>query len=98
MATKATERDEGETTAPEQTSDGPLLDLSDAAVKRMIKLAKKRGSFFGFSRAAFGIVKTRTDGKRLLVFTDSANVKMKEAYAYQLDDTGVPVPSPVKRA
>src|SRR3712207_2650865 len=43
MATKATERDEGETTAPEQTSDGPLLDLSDAAVKRMIKLAKKRG-------------------------------------------------------
>ncbi|MGO4525733.1 RNA polymerase sigma factor RpoD [Microvirga sp. 2MCAF35] len=43
MATKATERDEGETTAPEQQSDGPLLDLSDAAVKRMIKLAKKRG-------------------------------------------------------
>ncbi|MEZ0169888.1 RNA polymerase sigma factor RpoD [Microvirga sp. TS319] len=43
MATKATEREEGETTAPEQTSDGPLLDLSDAAVKRMIKLAKKRG-------------------------------------------------------
>lgn len=43
MATKATERDEGETAAPEQQSDGPLLDLSDAAVKRMIKLAKKRG-------------------------------------------------------
>jgi len=42
MATKATERDESET-APEQQSDGPLLDLSDAAVKRMIKLAKKRG-------------------------------------------------------
>ena len=42
MATKATERDEGEA-APEQQSDGPLLDLSDAAVKRMIKLAKKRG-------------------------------------------------------
>ena len=29
--------------APEGASDGPLLDLSDAAVKRMIKLAKKRG-------------------------------------------------------
>ncbi|MDF2813048.1 MAG: polymerase sigma factor RpoD, partial [Microvirga sp.] len=43
MATKATERDEGETAAPEQQTDGPLLDLSDAAVKRMIKLAKKRG-------------------------------------------------------
>ncbi|MGO4705553.1 RNA polymerase sigma factor RpoD [Microvirga sp. 2MCAF38] len=43
MATKATERDEGETAAPEQQTDGPLLDLSDAAVKRMVKLAKKRG-------------------------------------------------------
>jgi RNA polymerase primary sigma factor len=42
MATKATERDEADA-APEQQTDGPLLDLSDAAVKRMIKLAKKRG-------------------------------------------------------
>lgn len=43
MATKTTERDEAETAAPEQQTDGPLLDLTDAAVKRMIKLAKKRG-------------------------------------------------------
>jgi RNA polymerase primary sigma factor len=43
MATKTTDRDEAETAAPEQQSDGPLLDLTDAAVKRMIKLAKKRG-------------------------------------------------------
>ncbi|MCJ2015814.1 RNA polymerase sigma factor RpoD [Methylobacterium sp. J-076] len=42
MATKATERDETDA-APEPQTDGPLLDLSDAAVKRMIKLAKKRG-------------------------------------------------------
>jgi RNA polymerase primary sigma factor len=42
MATKTTERDETET-AQEQQSDGPLLDLTDAAVRRMIKLAKKRG-------------------------------------------------------
>ncbi len=42
MATKATERDETDV-AGEQQSDGPLLDLSDAAVKRMVKLAKKRG-------------------------------------------------------
>jgi RNA polymerase primary sigma factor len=28
---------------PAETADGPLLDLSDAAVKRMIKLSKKRG-------------------------------------------------------
>jgi len=42
MATKATERDETETTQ-EQQGDGPLLDLTDQAVKRMIKLAKERG-------------------------------------------------------
>ena len=62
------------------------------------KRTKKRGAFFGFSRSAFGIVKTRTDGRRLLIYTDSGNVQMKEAYAYQLDDTGVPVPTEVKRA
>jgi RNA polymerase primary sigma factor len=42
MATKAGEQEEAEVQAPE-TPDGPLLDLSDAAVKRMIKVAKKRG-------------------------------------------------------
>ena len=42
MATKATERDEADA-APEQQTDGPLLDLTDASVKRMVKLAKKRG-------------------------------------------------------
>ncbi|MCE1236335.1 MAG: RNA polymerase sigma factor RpoD [Hyphomicrobiales bacterium] len=42
MATKAGEQEEAEVQAAE-TQDGPLLDLSDAAVKRMIKLAKKRG-------------------------------------------------------
>ena len=62
------------------------------------KKAPKRGSFFAFSRTAFGIVKTRTDGQRLLVYTDSGNVKMKEAYAYKLDQLGVPQPAPVLRA
>ena len=60
--------------------------------------AKERGEFFGFSRTAFGIVKTRTNGKRLLVYTDSGNVQMKEAYAYALDSSGVPQPSVVLRA
>ncbi len=60
--------------------------------------AKKRGEFFGFSRAAFGIVKTRTNGRRLFVYTDSGNVKMKEAYAYELDSSGVPQPAEVLRA
>lgn len=62
------------------------------------KKAEKRGDFFAFSRAAFGIVKTRTDGQRLLVYTDSANLKMKEAYAYALDESGVPQPASVLRA
>lgn len=62
------------------------------------KKAAKRGDFFGFSRAAFGLVKTRTNGQRLLVYTDSGNVAMKEAYAYQLDGSGVPQPAEVVRA
>jgi beta-lactamase superfamily II metal-dependent hydrolase len=62
------------------------------------KQEKERGEFFGFSRTAYGIVKTRTNGKRLLVYTDSGNVQMKEAYAYALDSSGVPQPSDVLRA
>ncbi len=42
MATKTSDKKGGEATEAPQT-DSPLLDLSDAAVKRMIKLAKKRG-------------------------------------------------------
>jgi len=41
MAKKEAEKAEGDTAV--ETADGPLLDLSDAAVKRMIKTAKKRG-------------------------------------------------------
>ena len=42
MATKTAEVEENQETNGEN-QDGPLLDLSDAAVKRMIKIAKKRG-------------------------------------------------------
>src|ERR1700761_7937671 len=42
MAKKDNEKADGEGAAVE-TTDSPLLDLSDAAVKRMIKTAKKRG-------------------------------------------------------
>jgi hypothetical protein len=59
--------------------------------------ATKRGTFFGFSRRVYGIVKTRTDGKRLFIYTNSGNVKMKEAYAYVLDESGVPQPASVLR-
>ena len=45
MATKASEREKTDQVAPDAppTTDGPLLDLNDQAVRRMIKLAKKRG-------------------------------------------------------
>ena len=42
MVAKATQADETQETSTEGP-DGPLLDLSDAAVKKMIKAAKKRG-------------------------------------------------------
>ena len=42
MAKKDDAKPEGEAGVVE-TTDSPLLDLSDAAVKRMMKLAKKRG-------------------------------------------------------
>jgi RNA polymerase primary sigma factor len=43
MAKKDEEKVETDAAAGAETMDGPLLDLNDAAVKRMIKLAKKRG-------------------------------------------------------
>lgn len=61
------------------------------------KQFKKEGEFFGFSRSAFGIVKTRTDGQRLLIYTDSSTSDKKEAYAYVMDEGGAPVPSPVMK-
>lgn len=47
--------------------------------------------FFAFSRAAFGLVRVRTDGKRILVYTNSALSDMNEAYAFEMDDHGKPV-------
>ena len=59
---------------------------------------KAKSAFFGFSRTAFGIVKIRTDGQRLLVYTDSGQSDLKEAYAYTIDSKGKPEPAPVRMA
>lgn len=56
-----------------------------------------RGPFFAFSRAAYGLVKTRTDGNRLLVYTDSGKADMKEAYCFELDEAGLPQPTAIVR-
>jgi beta-lactamase superfamily II metal-dependent hydrolase len=53
-----------------------------------IEKKKKLDKFFAFKRTAFGIVKIRTDGNRLLVYTNSGQDKMKEAYAFEIDQSG----------
>ncbi len=44
--------------------------------------------FFAFARTNFGLVKVRTNGRRLLVATNSGQEKLKEAYAYEVDSDG----------
>jgi hypothetical protein len=56
----------------------------------------KRGQFFSFSRAAFGLVKVRTDGRRLIVYTNSANVQKKELYAFTAPSAGELTPAKVR--
>lgn len=64
-----------------------------------VQLLKERGkTFFAFSRAAFGIVMVRTDGERLLVYTNSGQSELKEAYAYCMDEFGKPQPIAVRKA
>ena len=53
--------------------------------------------FFGFSRTAFGIVKVRTDGQRLLVYTDNGRADLKEAFAYEIDAAGKLRPAEVTK-
>jgi RNA polymerase primary sigma factor len=43
MATKAQTKETEKPQEAAETSDGPLLDMSDAAVKKLIRTAKKRG-------------------------------------------------------
>jgi len=58
--------------------------------------AEERGRFFAFSRAAFGLVMVRTDGERLLVYTNSGRTDLKEAYAFGTED-GETFPVQVRR-
>lgn len=56
------------------------------------KAGKPANEYYGFSRAAFGIVHVRTDGKKIFVFTHSGQKGLKEAYAFLIEDEGdVPV-------
>ena len=79
----------------EITEDGAPLMKDGQPV--MNEEAEARGRFFAFSRAAFGLVMVRTDGDRLLVYTNSARTNFKEVYAFGTDDAGEPVPAKVRR-
>jgi beta-lactamase superfamily II metal-dependent hydrolase len=57
---------------------------------------KNKRSFFAFKRSNFGLVKIRTDGKRMLVCTNSGQTKLKEAYAFEIVD-GKPTPAKVRQ-
>jgi hypothetical protein len=59
--------------------------------------SKRKHDFYAFERSAWGIVRVRTDGERLLVFTDSGKRDTKEAYAYTME-RGRPVPQALLRA
>ena len=65
-------------------------------VKHRSQVSARRGEWFAFSRKSFGIVKVRTDGRRLLVFTYSGKDDMKEAYAFKLQGERV-IPEKVRK-
>ena len=65
---------------------------------KVVENTKAKKRFFAFSRTAFGIVMVRTDGERLLVYTNSGQEQLKEAYAYKINEFGKPEPVEVRRA
>jgi hypothetical protein len=54
--------------------------------------------FFAFRRSAYGLVRVRTDGERLLVYTNSGQNRLKEAYAYTASAPGKVTPAVVRKA
>jgi hypothetical protein len=56
-------------------------------ITKGIPLAKSR-EIYAFSRTAYGSVHVRTDGKKLLVFTNSGQRDLKEAYSFMIDKDG----------
>ena len=55
-------------------------------------------NFFAFRRTAYGLVRVRTDGERLLVYTNSGQTRLKEAYAYSATAPGDVSPVEVRKA
>ena len=80
-------------TSPEchEMKDGVAI-MQDGQVVLIKKIGK---AFFAFRRTAFGLVRVRTDGERLLVYTNSGQSTLKEAYAFVAGPGGDPVPADV---
>jgi len=70
-----------------------LAVIKDGAA---VEIKANKKSFFAFRRSNFGLVKVRTDGVRMLVYTNSGQAKLKEAYAYEIKD-GKPTPAKVRQ-
>ena len=73
--------------------DEPVVFITELAAFFAVEgpartIGKDAHDIFAFSRRAFGIVKVRTDGERLLVYTYSGKSDMKEAYAFLVDAGG----------
>ena len=71
---------------------------SSGVPREDLELDDKQARYYGFARTAYGMVKIRTDGERLLVSTNSGKDDMKEAYAYKRDKHGEPTADPVVQA
>lgn len=71
---------------------------SDLPPEAGFERAPSTDRFFAFERTAYGLVTVRCDGKRLLIMTNSGKDDLKETYAYELDDHGVPQPARVRMA
>ena len=57
--------------------------------------SQRRGFFFAFERLRFGTIRVRTDGTRVFVAPESASDRVKEAYAFRVEDDGTIVPDDV---
>lgn len=75
------------------TKSGEAIIENGVAVELPAK--ERRETFYAFSRTAYGIVRVRTDGKRLFVYTDSGHANLKEAYAYTVGNDGKVKPASV---
>jgi hypothetical protein len=60
-------------------------ELADGGVEPLPE-SRRRRAFHAFERLRFGVIRVRTDGRRVLVAPESASDQIKEAYAFTVGD------------